>query len=237
MPATIHEAVALAVVYEYVGEQPRRHTSKYQAQVKAPLAKPDTYPNPKVQTGDLWKARQLKDYRRANGLCFKCGEKFTPQHQCTPVQAQLKAMEMGNGNVILADELLDSLDQEDQHSDTELMHVSLQELAGTEHSNTLRLRALTQNQVLIILIDSGSSHSFLDQSMVHRLSCTTSPIPAQRVKMANGEFLQCQEEVQHFSWWVQGQTFTHDMKILQLGGYDMILGMDWLEKCGEMKCH
>jgi hypothetical protein len=26
--------------------------------------------------GDVWKVRQLKEYRRINGWCFKCGEKF-----------------------------------------------------------------------------------------------------------------------------------------------------------------
>lgn len=32
--------------------------------------------------GDMWKAKQLKEYRRANGLCYKCGEKYMPGHKC-----------------------------------------------------------------------------------------------------------------------------------------------------------
>jgi hypothetical protein len=31
-------------------------------------------------SGELWKAKQLKEYRRANGLCYKCGDKYTPGH-------------------------------------------------------------------------------------------------------------------------------------------------------------
>ena len=31
--------------------------------------------------GDLTKERQLREFRRANGICFTCGEKFEPGHQ------------------------------------------------------------------------------------------------------------------------------------------------------------
>ena len=35
---------------------------------------------------------------------------------------------------------------------------------------------------------------------------------------------------------MQGHTFKYDFKALALGGYDLILGMDWLEQWGEMVC-
>ena len=38
------------------------------------------------------------------------------------------------------------------------------------------------------------------------------------------------------SWWINDNEFTYDVKILELGGYDLILGMDWLEQWGEMRC-
>ena len=44
-------------------------------------------------------------------------------------------------------------------------------------------------------------------------------------------------EVQNFTWWVQEHTFSYDLKVLELGGYDVIIGMDWLEQWGEMNCH
>jgi hypothetical protein len=34
----------------------------------------------------------LKSYCRAKGLCFKCGEKWSPQHKCPPT-VSLNAME------------------------------------------------------------------------------------------------------------------------------------------------
>lgn len=52
------------------------------------------------------------------------------------------------------------------------------------------------------------------------------------VKVANREVLLCESEVPNLSWWVQGHTFEYNMKVLPLGGYDAILGMDWLEQWG-----
>lgn len=34
-----------------------------------------------------------------------------------------------------------------------------------------------------------------------------------------------------------GHTFSYDMKIVQLGGHDAILGLDWLEQWGDMACN
>jgi hypothetical protein len=47
----------------------------------------------KIGNGNMWKDMQLRDYRKANGLCFKCGEKFDPTHQCArPQGAALHAL-------------------------------------------------------------------------------------------------------------------------------------------------
>jgi uncharacterized OB-fold protein len=46
--------------------------------------KPYNTPKPKTKPAAppalLWQDRQLRDYRKANGLCYSCGEKFVPCH-------------------------------------------------------------------------------------------------------------------------------------------------------------
>jgi hypothetical protein len=34
-----------------------------------------------IEMGGWSKERQFKEYRRANGICFTCGEKYEPGHQ------------------------------------------------------------------------------------------------------------------------------------------------------------
>ena len=46
--------------------------------------------------------------------------------------------------------------------------------------------------------------------------------------------MQCNKMVSNLSWWCQGHTFTSGMRVLNLGAYDAILGMDWMKKHSPM---
>ena len=63
------------------------------------------------------------------------------------------------------------------------------------------------------------------------------PISPSLVQVANGDFLSCQYVVPNFTWWIQGQTFSYDLKVVQSGGHDAILGMNWLAQWGDMSCN
>lgn len=120
-------------------------------------------------------------------MCYRCGEKYVPGQQCaTQAPAQVKAIQQVE---VLSDELLDAISCGDDTDDESNMHVSLNALAGTEHCNSLRLQALVGNKVMLILVDSGSSHSFIDASLVQSLNCDTQPIPVTSVKVANGQYM------------------------------------------------
>lgn len=94
----------------------------------------------KFEPRELWKAQQLKEYRRANGLCFSYGEKYTPTHQCAnKVNAQLKAMELDDGNVFLSDEVLDAITGLEGHMNEEVMYLSYNAIAGTENPRIIRI--------------------------------------------------------------------------------------------------
>lgn len=97
LPSTVSHAAAVALAQEEVLSM-QSHKSHKKLQFKPIVYKPDqsivsvdTSPV-KFEKGDLWKAKQLKDYRRANGLCFKCGQKYSPEHKCVLQGSQLKLM-------------------------------------------------------------------------------------------------------------------------------------------------
>ena len=105
---------------------------------KSTFTKPDT--RPALATGDLWKAKQLKEYRRANGMCYKCGEKFTPGHVCSQLPAtgaHLKIVETMVQNEIISDALLDALVEQ---STTDCATISVTALSGATHPKTIQLR-------------------------------------------------------------------------------------------------
>lgn len=52
----------------------------------------------------------------------------------------------------------------------------------------------------------------------------------------NGDFLISNTHVPGLEWWVQGHTMRTDMKVLDLGIYDVVLVYDWLKAHSPMVC-
>ena len=77
-----------------------------------------------------------------------------------------------------------------------------------------------------MLLDSGSSHSFINQSFVQLLNIPTVSSPSRAIKLPNGQILYTDKVVPALEWWCQGHTITTEMQVLDLGAYDAILGYD-----------
>ena len=120
---------------------------------------------------------------------------------------------------------------------SEFCQLSLNALAGTAQGEALVVRALVQNKVMLILVDSGSSHSFINQQFVQLLNIPTLPMPAQQVRLANGDTLTTNTWVPKLEWWSNGYTVQTNMKVLQMPAYDAILGYDWLKANSPMQCN
>lgn len=59
----------------------------------------------------MWCDRQLRDYRRANGLCFHCGDKYDPTHQCAKKQGpELNAPTIEEEAELLSEEVLNMME-------------------------------------------------------------------------------------------------------------------------------
>jgi hypothetical protein len=108
-------------------------------------------------------------------------------------------------------------------------YISLNAISGSQ-------RALIGNQVLSVLVDSGSSNTFINSAMIVRIPYTSQPASALRVKVAIGQVILSTAEIKGIEWWIQVHTFCTDARVLDIGAYDMILGMDWLEMHSPMQC-
>ena len=52
--------------------------------------------------------RQLKEFRRANGFCFLCGDKYSREHQCKRTR-EILMIEVGDFGEILSDDIVYAL--------------------------------------------------------------------------------------------------------------------------------
>ena len=217
----------------------RSKTKSQKPYIKGPASSHRAETRQATPSSSLWKERQERDFRKANGLCFYCGDKFDASHieKCTKrPKPQVNALVLNNLDTNLTDEVLDQLAVEDALNE-EFCQLSLHALAGTENTNCIKLRALVKNKVMLTLMDSGSSHSFVDSSFLEKVGITAVPTLPKKVKLANGQVVISDKVVPQLSWWCQGHTITSEMRVLDLGAYDAILGYDWLQPHSPMSCH
>ena len=81
---------------------------------------------------------------------------------------------------------------------------------------------------MVILIDSGSIHNFLDIALWRLLQLPLSIQDCFEVKVANGAILQTEGACLDVQLRIQGTLFNVDLNVLPLGGCDVVLGTQWL---------
>jgi hypothetical protein len=75
---------------------------------------------------------------------------------------------LNNLDVDLNENILAQLELEDALSQ-DFGQLSLNALAGTSQGQAMRVRALVKNKVMLLLVDSGSSHSFISSTFCTKL--------------------------------------------------------------------
>lgn len=154
-----------------------------------------------AQSKEAERLAALKSYRRSKVLCFVCGEKWSKDHKCaSSIQLHVVQELMDVLQVTL---LSDHEASEFQENNT-LMAISPQAVNGTESSHSIRLRGWVQGIEVLMLIDSGSTHSFVDHQLGLRLSGVKAMTEPVRVKIAYGGHLSCSLHILGCDWLTQG---------------------------------
>ncbi|XP_026396090.1 uncharacterized protein LOC113290721 [Papaver somniferum] len=169
--------------------------------------------------------------KREKGLCYNCDEFYTKGHKCIKQQLYmivagdeegLHSAEVGEGSIPTIMKL------------EEKMEISFHALDGNISHTSIKIKGRVKGHELTILVESGSTHSFLDPSVAKR--CGTNILPTQtlQVTVADGNKLLSQAKCPGFTWVMQGNTLSRDLHLLELGGCDMVLGVDWMRELSPM---
>lgn len=102
---------------------------------------------------------------------------------------QLLTIQVGDFGEILHEDTLQAMDATETQQVEECFKLSIHAVAETEEGETVCLRALVGNQIILILVDSSSAHSFVNRQFLSRTHLKTHTLPAVTVKLANGELL------------------------------------------------
>ena len=100
--------------------------------------------------------------KRAKGLCFHCDEKFAPGHNCANKHLQVLFLSEDDSN---PKQEISNMEQANPNSFSSL-NLSYNSLLGFTSSHTMKVRGQLGSREVVILIDSGASHSFVASKLV-----------------------------------------------------------------------
>jgi hypothetical protein len=174
---------------------------------------------------------QMED-RRKKGLCYNRDAKWKYGHKCqNPKLFLLEGLEELEDNPTLE---MENEDLMDFSYDEEKPEISLHAITGSNHSNTMRLIGWIGSHKIIVLVDSGSTHNFLDSSVGKKLKVSISREQRIKVKVANGDEVVSEGKCMQIEVQLQKFYFTTDAYMIMLAGCDMILGIQWLVSLGSI---
>lgn len=172
--------------------------------------------------------------RRDKGLCFNCDEKWGPNHRCKARFLFLlgddidgEQTDMVPGATVEAEFAAHIGETEEAAS-----QLSLNAFVGHYNPKTFRVTAQVSRDPIQILIDSGSSHNFLQAQVAMHLGLITESTKPLSVLVGNGETLTCSQLARQVSLNIQGHIFKLDFHLINLNGSDEVLGIQWLKLLG-----
>lgn len=169
--------------------------------------------------------------KRAKNICFWCDERYVPGHKCKGKKPQLYHIEMEADDVVQEEEQ-EEIAEPEKEGDTQCAQISVQAIEGVTTYQTMRVTGHHGKKYLQILLDSGSTHNFIDTGTALKLDCRVEHIPPMWVKVADGGQLKCDSRIRGFKWKMQGVEFEADVLLLPLSGSDMVLGIHGFSQLG-----
>lgn len=172
------------------------------------------------------KLAALRAYRRAKGLCFTCGERYSRDHKCQSTVQLHVVQEMVD--FFQASEESTPPSPSSVSDDMELMNIAADDDTVTIPEKSIILNCVVKGKSVVFLLDSGSNTSFLSSDLADNMEGKLPLSQPKRVKVAGGGILQCTQFLPQCTWACGQHTFCSSFNILPLQGYDGIVGMDWL---------
>uniref|UniRef100_A0A0A9DXJ4 Uncharacterized protein n=1 Tax=Arundo donax TaxID=35708 RepID=A0A0A9DXJ4_ARUDO len=132
------------------------------------------------------KVANLKAYRRAKGLCFTCGEKWSKTHKC-PASVSLNVIEELMEVLQLQGDSPSDIQSDDSGDSDELMVISRTPVQLTKlKRRILKLKGSIGKQDILILVDFGNVASFVSSDLVQQLQYQVVATPATTFTVADG---------------------------------------------------
>ena len=172
-------------------------------------------------------------------MCYNCDDQFQPGHRCKR-QFYLLIVEPETPDpqtealiqLMLPPEPTLDPQPEPEPSVEPKPQISLHALMGHKIPQTLRVQGRINNHPLMVLVDSGSTHNFIQDRIARQLGFPLSPAQEFQVLVGNGEEFQCTSMCKQIPLQLDTHVFFVDLFLLPLSGTETVLGVQWWKTLG-----
>ena len=171
-------------------------------------------------------------FRRVNGLCFTCDEKYTPTHKCKAkhyfIIQSIEELPPESEPSSPYNEVTPTM-LEPKPLFEEPLHLSYNALTGVSTRCSIHFTGKVNGKDIRILMDGGSSDNFIHLELARKLAVPIHATPPFQVQVENGELLQCEGLIRDIPVHIQDNTLHITTFVLPIASEELVLGDIWLE--------
>ena len=112
------------------------------------------------------------------------------------------------------------------------IEITLYALLGSPSPSTMRIKGKINGHWVVIFINTGNTHNFLDAAILSKLQLSLDPTVSFEVKVANGATIKTKDVCLDVKVVMQGHIFSVNLNALPLGDCELVLGTQWLRTLG-----
>jgi hypothetical protein len=106
--------------------------------------------------------------------------------------------------------------------------ISLHALSGISVPQTLKVKGYIKHRLLVVLIDSGSTHNFIHHSLGDEIHCFVCPISNFQILIVNGGTMKCGGCYENVKLKMGNYHLKTHMFSISMGDCDIVLGVEWI---------
>jgi len=208
---------------KYLNERTNRVSTNYSNKYVPPHLRED-------------KNRNHDNDKKWENKCRRCGEKWSPGHRC--INKKLYTCQAEKESDIASS--VSDFDIEDKeendapitNSEEPMPKISLAAITRIAQPQTLKLKGYVKKENVTVLIDTGSTHNFIDINVAKRLNLFVYPTTNIKLMVADGKKIDGVVKCHKVKLQISDYNLESGFYTVPLGGVDIVLGIQWLQTLG-----
>lgn len=125
--------------------------------------------------------------------------------------------------------------EEELEMEAKILQLSLRSKEGLTSNSSFKVQGKIQQRPVLILIDSGASCNFISHILEEELQLKVGETPRYVKELVTR--VSNKGVCKGVKIWVQRMEIVQKKFMIELGGTEMVLGMDWLASLGDIKAN